>query len=213
MHSLKVMAGVQPDHADSDLNNFEDRYSKQGNKKLHGQIMSLAKDIASGTLLQRFVFLLGRPGVGKTAALVGLFRARAYVDEGIMGANFSFYTQFTQMIKEMIAGFADHIPTRTALDKYLQIKYFFLDDISKGEKVLDPDKMENQVLRDILLDRWENKRYLICTANYRKENIIRVLRSSFGEYTLSRVMGSSLFLEFPEIDFRSAGDHDKTCPR
>jgi DNA replication protein DnaC len=208
--SLAVMSGVQTDHAHSDLNNFEDRYAAHKSPKLHGQIIQLAKDLAAGTLDYRYVFLLGASGHGKTHALVGLYRARAYADNGIVGAGYSFYTQFTSLITDIIGGFSDSIALRPAMAKYFAVKYMFIDDVTKlGAKLLKEEKIENQVFREIMHERWESKRTLFCTANFNtKEKLISAINGAFGEYTLSRIKAGSLFLEFPGTDWRAAGHNE-----
>lgn len=200
---LPILVGIQPDHWKSSLQNFEDRYPDGFYKKLE----KLAKDIVEDTLTQRYVFLTGAPGSGKTHYMVGLFRARAAVDSGVLGAEHALYMPFNTLVTEIIEGFSETHSTRVGLQKYLPIKYFFVDDISRGEKVINPDKLEGQLFKELLLDRFENARHLVATSNYNKTELLRMTRAVFGEYVSSRVAASSLFLEFPDKDFRKA-NHD-----
>jgi len=135
-------------------------------------------------------------------ALVGMFRARAFIDDGLIGGDHGLYIPFANLTTEIISTFSDGGSMRISLAKYLSVQYLFLDDISRGEKITDPSRMESQMLRDILLDRWENNRHLICTCNYDPAGLQRMIKNVFGEYVHSRVMGSSLFIEFPDKDFR-----------
>jgi len=195
---LPILTGVQPDHHGSYLNNFEDRYG--GN--LFEKLDCIAGDIINDIFNKRYVFLCGTPGNGKTHFLVGLFRAKVLKDEGVIGTECSLYIQFPSLITEIIEGFKETPSTRLGLAKYLTIKYLFIDDISKGERVLDKDKMESQVFRDMLLDRFENKKFLVATSNYSSTELKRMIRSVFGDYVISRVDSSGIFIDFPRTDFR-----------
>lgn len=195
---LLVLNGVQPDHHSSQLKNFEDRYEPG----LYKYLAEVAALVINDKLDKRFIFLMGHPGSGKTHFLVGLFRAKVLSASGVMGTDHALYLPFSRMITEMISGFQDTPSTRMALAKYLPVKYLFIDDISQGERVINPDKMEGQVFRDLLLDRFENEKHLICTSNYTKLELCRMIKSVFGEYMLSRVESSSLFIQFPNTDFR-----------
>jgi DNA replication protein DnaC len=169
---------------------------------LYKELTALAEQIIKGTMEKRYVFLTGAPGSGKSHFLVGCFRSRVLADEGVMGAEHSLYIPFNTMVTEIISGFAESHSTRMGLAQYLPVKYLFVDDISRGERTINPDKMEGQMFRDLLLDRWENNRHLICTSNYDPVTLRRMLRTVFGEYVLSRVEGSSMFVKFPDEDFR-----------
>lgn len=193
-----IRTGVQQDHWDSALQNFENRYSDA----FYKQLEELAEKIVKGTLEQRYVFLTGKPGSGKTHLLVGLFRAKAYADEGVLGAGHSLYLPFTVLVNEIISGFSETHSARMGLAQYLPVKYLFVDDISRGERVVNPDKMESQLLHDLLLDRFENHKYLICSSNFTPKKLRRMIGTVWGEYTLSRVNANSVFVEFPEKDFR-----------
>ena len=196
--SVPILTGVQPDHYNSHLNNFEDRYDGKLFEKLDYVCSSLLDD----KLEQRFIFLCGTPGCGKTHFLVGLFRARAFKDGGLLGTEHSLYIQFPNLITEIIEGFSQSHSTRVGLLPYLTPKYLFVDDISKSEKMIDPNKMEYQIFKDILLDRFENKRLLVCTSNFTSIELKRMIKGTFGEYVLSRVESAGFFLDFPRIDFR-----------
>lgn len=195
---MQILTGIQPDHRNSTLHNFENRYSPA----LYKELTELAKQIIEGTLDKRYVFLTGSPGSGKSHFLVGCFRSRVLADDGVMGAEHALYIPFNTMVTEIISGFAESHSTRMGLAQYLPVKYLFVDDISRGERTINPDKMEGQMFRDLLLDRWENSRHLICTSNYDPVTLRRMLRTTFGEYVLSRVEGSSIFVSFPEKDWR-----------
>jgi DNA replication protein DnaC len=195
---LLVLTGIQNDHYKSLLDNFTDRYEGTFYKEL----MDLADIVINDKLDKRFVFLTGNPGSGKSHFLVGLFRSKVMHDQGVMGTDHSLYLPFSTLITEIISSFSDTPSTRTSLAKYLQVKYLFIDDISRGERVINPDKIEAQVFHDILLDRYEREKFLICTSNYTKVEMLRMLKSIFGDYTHSRVISSSIFMEFPNGDFR-----------
>jgi DNA replication protein DnaC len=195
---LKLIVGIQPDHHQSLLSTFENRYTPE----LYKQLTEIADQIIGDKLEKRFVFLLGTPGSGKTHYMVGCFRSKVLADGGVIGAQHSLYMPFSLMVSEIIAGFSETHSTRMGLAQYLPVKYLFLDDISRGERVINPEKMEGQIFRDVLLDRWENCKHLICTSNYDKATLRRMIKTVFGEYVLSRVEGSSMFIQFPEKDFR-----------
>jgi DNA replication protein DnaC len=153
-------------------------------------------------LTKRFVFLCGTPGNGKTHFLVGLYRAKVAKDLGVIGTDHSLYVQFPSLIIEIMDGFKDTHSTRIGLLHYLSVKYLFIDDISKGERVLEPNKMESQVFRDMLLDRFENQRFLIATSNYSSTELKRMVKGVFGEYVSSRIESSGIYIDFPKKDFR-----------
>jgi DNA replication protein DnaC len=158
--------------------------------------------IINDKLEQRFVFLTGTPGSGKTHSLIGIFRSKVMQDQGVMGADHSLYLPFATLITEIISSFSDTPSTRTSLSKYLAVKYLFIDDISRGERTVDPARIEGQVFRDLMLDRYENEKFLVCTSNYDKKELLRMISGVFGAYIHSRVSSSSIFLEFPVGDFR-----------
>jgi len=112
------------------------------------------------------------------------------------------YLPFATLITEIISSFSDTPSTRTSLAKYLSVKYLFIDDISRGERTIDPERIEGQVFRDILLDRYEHEKFLVCTSNYNKTELLRMIRGVFGEYVSSRVESSSIFMQFSSKDFR-----------
>lgn len=196
--SVPVLTGVQPDHYDSHLHNFEARYDE----KLFQKLLTAADQIINDKFEQRYLFLCGSPGSGKTHFLVGLFRARVAKDKGVMGSNFAVYIQFLSLITEIIEGFQQTHSTRIGLLPYLTPRFLFMDDISKSEKIVDPVKMEFQVLKDILLDRFENKRVLVSTTNFSSSELKRMIRSAFGEYVASRIESTGDFIDFPKQDFR-----------
>ena len=198
VEGLLVRTGIQPDHWGSRLSNFTDRYPSGFYKEL----TALAEKIVKGTLEQKYVFLTGKAGSGKTHFLVGCFRARVLADEGVMGADHALYLPFSGLINEIISGFPETHSSRVGLAQYLTVKYLFLDDISRGEKVINPDKMESQILHDILLDRYEVNRHLICSSNFDPRTLRRLIKTIWGEYALSRVDASSVFVEFPDKDLR-----------
>jgi DNA replication protein DnaC len=195
---LRIITGIQPDHYQSLLENFDQRYDES----FYQELTKVAQDIIEDKLDKRFVFLTGPPGSGKTHFLVGLFRSKVMQDKGVMGAEHSIYLPFSNMITEIISGLVDTHSTRVGLARYLTAKCLFIDDISRGERVIDPDKIEGQCFRDILLDRFENKRMLICTSNYTKQELLRMTKSVFGDYVASRVESSSVFLQFKSKDWR-----------
>lgn len=195
---MHILAGIQADHRESLLENFDNRYEG----KFYEELQKLAGQVINDEFEKRFIFLTGNPGSGKTHFLVGLFRSKAMQDQGVIGAAHALYLPFNVLITEIISSFKEVSSTRVALSKYLSVKYFFIDDISRGERTIDPEKIEGQVFRDILLDRYENKKHLICTSNYTKQELLRMLKGVFGDYVLSRVESSSVFIQFNTKDFR-----------
>jgi len=197
------MTGIQQDHIHSTLANFNDVY---GSSKVYKTIKEVAVQLYNSTLPYRFVFLTGQCGSGKTHALVGLYRLRAHADEGVLGAEAGLYTPFAMMIEDVIQAIGETHSTRLAVAKYYPVKYLFIDDISRGERVINPERIEGQVFRDVLLDRWENCKHLICTSNYTPADLQRMIKNVFGDYVLSRVLGSCKFVEFPKgLDMRREG--------
>ena len=197
--SIPVLAGVQKDHYNSQMCNFENRYEKTFYKEL----MDLADQVISGKCEKRYIFLLGTPGSGKTHFLTSLFRSKVQADDGVIGAQHALYMCFGNLVQEIIAGFSDSHSTRIGLAPYLTADWLFLDDISRGEKIIDANKIEGQILREVLLSRWEDCRHLVATANYDAITLRRLLNTVYGSYVLSRVMGSSIFIEFPKADWRT----------
>ena len=195
---LLVLTGIQKDHARSLLGNFDDRYAPEFYKTL----MDLVALVIEDKFEKKFLFLTGNPGSGKTHFLVGLFRSKVMSDQGVMGADHSLYLPFATMITEIISSFKDTPSTRTSLAKYLGVKWLFIDDISRGERTIDPDRIEGQCFRDILLDRFENNKFLVCTSNYSKKELLRMISGVFGAYVHSRVVSASVFIEFNTKDFR-----------
>lgn len=194
---LPIMAGVQEDHADSSLALIEDKYSPSDT---YQEIKIVADDLLNNRLQERFVFLNGKPGVGKTLALVGLFRLQAYVDRGVLGSGAGYYATFAGMTEDIIGSFTFTHSTRIAVAHYFPIKFLFLDDISRGEKkLIDLEKIEGQIFKEIILNRWEEKKHLICTSNYDSPTLQRMIKNVFGSYVHSRVLGSSKFIDFPDI--------------
>jgi len=198
IRGLHVLSGIQRDHWNSTLEGFEDRYEDG----LYKELTVLAISIIGNALNKNFIFLTGAPGSGKTHFLVGLFRAKVLADEGVMGTEHALYMPFANMITEIIEGLQETHSTRMGLAKYLPVRYLFIDDISRGERVINPEKIEGQVFREVLLDRFENRKYVVCTSNYTPVELRRMIKAVFGAYVLSRVESSSLFVEFPNKDFR-----------
>ena len=196
--SIPILAGVQRDHCNSSFETFSDRYDKGFYKEL----MDLADQVLSGKCDKRYIFLLGHAGSGKTHYEVSLFRAKAMADEGVIGAQHALYMPFGALTQEIIASFPDSHSTRIGLAPYLTADWLFLDDVSRGEKIIDANKLEGQILREVLLSRWEDCRHLVATANYDAVTLRRIIKTTYSEYVLSRVMGSSIWIEFPDVDFR-----------
>jgi len=195
---LLVITGIQPDHFRSTFSNFEDRYTKGFYKTL----MQIKEDVLAEKLRKNFVFLCGSSGCGKTHFLVSLFRAKVAVDKGVMGADRALYIQFPLLVQEIIAGFDKVKSTRIGLLKYLEAKWLFLDDLSKAERVVDEGRIEYQIFKDTLLDRFENRRYLLMSSNYTSIELRRLIKSVYGEYMFSRVDNNCLWVDFPKADFR-----------
>lgn len=195
-----VNTGIQPDHYLSTFNKFENIYSSS---ELYNQLNLLAEQVLNLTFPGRFIFFLGCPGCGKSMFLVCLFRALVYKSGGIMGANSASYFQFGKMINEIIEDLSYSSSTRKSLNKLiLPIRYLFIDDFSTHVQVQDPNKIESVVLREILMDRYEQQKLLFATSNYSKSQFKQMLKTVYGEYMVSRIFSSSLFVEFPKIDMR-----------
>ncbi len=195
-----VNSGVQPDHYMSDFSTFNDVYEGH---PVYEQLTNLAFDFLDGTINARYIFLIGNPGCGKSMFLVCLFRAMVKRMGGLMGAGGVFYYQFARLINEIIEDLEQTKSTRKSLmRKILPIKYLFVDDFSTHSQIHDPNKMENIVFREILFDRYEHNKCLIATCNFTKSQLKQMVKNTYGDYMVSRIFSSAIFIEFPKVDIR-----------
>lgn len=202
IESSHFMQGIPPTHKDSHLYNFrEDAYDKKGTPTFWKSLVRLARVLLEEPeKFPKFVFLCGNPGNGKTHYLVGLYRALVKLLGYSQGDGAAFYT-FPALNQEIIAGFKDNIPIRTALQNYTQARFLFLDDFTATERILKPDSMEQTILRDIILDRYDKGFHLITTTNYTSIELLPEMDRMFGAYISSRLHNSKI-IQFPSVDLR-----------
>jgi hypothetical protein len=62
--------------------------------------------------------------------------------------------------------------------------------------------MESNVFRDTLIERWDEQKFLAFTSNFTKEDLIKFITTTYGQYVASRVVSSAKILVFPHKDFR-----------
>lgn len=203
IESSMVLAGIPLSHKDSHLYNFENRYDgmKTGRadfwRTLVNTALQLLKDPSK---LPNYIFLCGQPGNGKTHYLVGLYRALVHQLGYTMGDGASFHT-FAALAQEIIAGFQDNIPIRTALASYTQAKFLFIDDLTATMRMYKVDSLEFTVLKDIILDRHERGYYLIASSNLSSLELVSEFEKLFGIHVDSRIAGAKT-IQFPNCDFR-----------
>jgi len=148
----------------------------------------------------KFVFLCGQPGNGKTHYLVGLYRALVHL-MGYSGGDGAVFHTFPALNAEIIAGFKDNVPIRTALGNYTQSRFLFLDDFTATERILKSESMEQTILRDLILDRYDKGYHLITTTNFSSIELMPEMDRMFGTYIVSRLHKSKV-VQFPMIDLR-----------
>jgi len=164
-------------------------------------MISLAK-----TLLEepkkfpQFVFLLGQPGNGKTHFLVGLYRALIYQLGYSHGDGAVFYT-FGSLNAEIISGFKDNVPIRSAMSGITTARWIFLDDFTASERILKANSLEQTILRDLFLDRYDSGKFLITTSNFTSVELLAEMDRMFGDYIVSRLHASKI-IQFPSVDLR-----------
>lgn len=197
--SYPVLTGIQQDHWKSSFANYD--ISKY-DVALQSKLRIITQQLFAETLPSRFILLTGAAGSGKSHCLVSLFRMMVAKNHGVFGADAALYLQFPKLIQEIIEGFKDKVNTRTALQTYFDARYLFIDDFSKSERVMDPTKIEGQVLYELLMDRFESAKTLIATTNYKYDDFCRMLKSVYGGHVESRVRSSCHVVEFPNMDIR-----------
>jgi DNA replication protein DnaC len=195
-----TISGIPTYHHSSFLSNFEDKY-KNKNKAFFPSL-SKVMDSILGEIEPRpkYIFLCGTPGCGKTHLLVGLYRSLVGKLGYIQGDG-GFFMTFSDLAQEIIGMFKDNIPLRTSLQGYTQAKYLFLDDFTSSERIFKENSLEQNIFRDILIDRYEKGYMLITTSNLNSVDLIPELDRLFGNYITSRV-ADSLVVQFPDIDLR-----------
>jgi DNA replication protein DnaC len=203
IESSLVLSGIPPSHKDSHLYNFENKYDgvKTGRGDFWRSLVQTATLLLKDpSKLPNFIFLCGQPGNGKTHFLVGLYRALVHQMGYTMGDGASFYT-YAALAQEIIAGFSDNIPIRTAMTSYTQAKFLFIDDFTATTRIHKVDSLEFTVFKDIILDRHERGYHLIASSNIRSVDFVAEFDKLFGEHVTSRIAGAKL-IQFPDIDLR-----------
>jgi len=199
--SSKAISGIPMVHYNSHLYNFSNIYPRK-DQQIFDNLEKLANDFYTLPIkdMPRYVFLCGTPGSGKSHFLIGLYRmmiAKIGYQSGD-GASFSTYSDLAQ---EMISLFKDKIPLRLGMLAYLQSRWLFLDDFTSSERVLKEDSLEHNMLRDILIDRYDKQYCLVISSNLMAEDLMAELNRLFGAYIMSRV-SDSMVIQFPCTDFR-----------
>jgi DNA replication protein DnaC len=200
--SSYVLSGIPAVHAESHLANFENRYEREKNGPAFWKsLLQTANTLLTNQdKFQKFCFLCGLPGCGKTHFLVGLYRALVN-QMGYSQGDGAVFCTFASLGQEIIAGFKDNIPIRTAMTGFTQAKFLFIDDFTADERILKAGSMEQTVLRDLILDRYDKGFYLLTTSNFSSVDLLSELDKIFGPHITSRLAGSRV-LQFPAIDLR-----------
>jgi len=194
-----TIVGIPRVHWASSLNNFNNKYSDS----FFLELETVAKDVISGTNKYNYLILCGSPGSGKTHFLVGVYKS--LLDRlGYLHGDGALFIMFSAWMSEMIMRFGDGTSSsmRSLLVEYLQARYLFLDDVTSTERVFKTETMEYAVFRDVLIERWDNAKFLGFTSNFTKAELVRFITASLGAYVASRVLSSAKILEFPRKDFR-----------
>ena len=201
IESSYALSGIPAVHKGSHLFNFENKYGKYGTDKFWKTLINLAK-----TLLEepkkfpQFVFLVGQPGNGKTHFLVGLYRALIYQLGYSQGDGAAFYT-FGSLNAEIIEGFKDNVPIRSAMSGITTARWIFLDDFTASERILKANSLEQTILRDLVLNRYDSDKFLITTSNFTSLELLPEMDRMFGDYIVSRLHESKI-IQFPAVDLR-----------
>jgi DNA replication protein DnaC len=201
IESSYVLSGIPVTYKDSHLYNFENKYDKKYAAFWNSLVQTATLMLAEPAKFPKFVFLCGTPGNGKTHYLIGLYRALVHQMGYSQGDGASFYT-FASLAQEIIAGFAENIPIRTAMATYTQARYLFIDDFTASERILKANSLESTIFRDIVLDRYDKGYHLITSSNFNSIELMSELDKLFGDYVTSRLANSKV-IQFPEkVDFR-----------
>ena len=195
---------IPPAHYGSHLYNFGNPYTEDNDEfwikvRELTEIMLLL-DISK---CPRLVALCGQPGSGKSHLEVGLYRAMLHKTV-FAGGGGVFFSPFMTMVTDIISGFGDKVYIREALSEYTKNKWLFLDDFSATEKVFKKDSMENQIIRDLLIERWDTGQTLVTSTNLDAETLLKDIEEMFGEHIGSRV-SDSIIIQFPDDDLRKQG--------
>ena len=192
---------ISRQHWGSHLYNFENRYDRY-DAKLFAKLELIVDKLLSfdPEVCPRYVFLCGVPGNGKTHFMVGLYRALVK-KKGYAGGNGATFIEFRELIADMIQGFDSKIPIRTALSAWTKPRVLLIDDITSGERLLKEGSMEQTVLRDIFIERYETKGTLVVSTNMLWPELNQFISTNLGEYVSSRTT-DSIVAQFPKIDFR-----------
>jgi DNA replication protein DnaC len=195
------VSNISRQHWQSHLSNFENRYDSY-NPAFYKKVTELTNTILDMSMdkLPRYIMVVGRPGCGKTHWMVGMFRALVK-KIGYADANGASYIEYREMISEIIGGFAERVALRVQLEAWLRPSIMFLDDVSAGRRTFEDGKIEQTLLQEIIINRYEYKKTLVMSMNVEKADLIANFNRLFGEYISSR-LSDVLVLEFPRIDFR-----------
>lgn len=137
------------------------------------------------------LILTGKAGTGKTHTAVGLAKLMAGY-----GYAVRFFTVAT-LLEKLRAGFADRsagAPVRSLWDQVYRVELLVLDDLGV-ENITD---WARQTIYQIVNERWLARLPTIVTTNCSAEG----LQADYGPGTLSRLMGSSLVIQFSGSDYR-----------
>jgi len=137
------------------------------------------------------LILTGKAGTGKTHTAVGLAKLMAGY-----GYPVRFFTVAT-LLEKLRAGFADRsagATVRSLWEQVYHVDLLVLDDLGV-ENITD---WARQTIYQIVNERWLARLPTIATTNSSAE----VLQNDYGPGTLSRLMGSSLVIQFSGSDYR-----------
>jgi len=201
IQSSNIIAGLPACHYNSDLHNFEDNYSHR-DKKFYTSLEVVVNKLldTENQNASRYIFLCGVPGCGKTHFMVGLYKALV-AKLGYIQGDGAMFSTFANLSQEIISMFSEKIPLRTSLQGYTQARWLFLDDFTSTERVLKENSLEYNMFRDIIINRYEDKRILITSSNLNSIDLIPELDRLFGNYISSR-LSDSIIVQFPSIDMR-----------
>jgi DNA replication protein DnaC len=199
-----TIVGIPKAHQFNSLENFENYYTNEFYKDLE----SIANHILEGTFKYNYLILCGSPGSGKTHYLTGLYKA-LLTKLGYLHGDGALLIPFPDLMTEMIIRFNTVAHSmRELLVEYWQAHYLFLDDVTSTERVFKNDSMEFNIFRDTLIDRWDNNKVMLFTSNFSRDELVKFVTTSYGNYVASRVVSSSKIIEFPKKDFRFAKNKD-----
>jgi len=196
--SFNTITGIPKVHQNNNLENFENFYTKE----FYEELEKIALQIIEERFKHNYLILCGSPGSGKSHFLVGLYKALVGKLTYIHGEGALFIT-FSDFMTEMIVRFNKEVHSmRELLVDYWVARYLFLDDVTSTERVFKFDSMESTVFRDTMIERWDNQKFLAFTSNFSREDLIKFITTTYGNYVASRVISSATIIEFPKKDFR-----------